>query len=83
MKGQYMKSADPLQQKAYDLLFKRLQAVMKESKATDFIAFEVYLNAMCYLAAKLDADEENLAKGVKETVAHYKSEDGVKKFSIN
>jgi hypothetical protein len=56
---------------------------MKESKATDFIAFEVYLNAMCYLAAKLDADEENLAKGVKETVAHYKSEDGVKKFSIN
>ena len=83
MKGQHVKPADPLQQKAYDLLFKRVQAVMKESKASDFIAFEVYLNATCYLAAKLDADEEILAKSVKEAVAHYKSKDGVTKFSIN
>jgi hypothetical protein len=83
MDGKYMKTASDLQQQAYDLLFKKIQAVMKESNATDGIAFEVYLNALCYLAAKFDANEEALAQGVKEGVAHYKSKDGVKKFSIN
>lgn len=83
MDGKYVKVASELDQQVYDLLFKKMQAIMKEVKATDHIAFEVYLNAMCYLAAKLDAREEELAQGVKEAVAHYKSKDGVKKFSIN
>ena len=83
MEGKYMKSASALHQQAYDLLFKKIQAVMKEAEASDLIAFEVYLNAMCYLAAKLDAKEEALAQAVKETVEHYKSKDGVSKFSIN
>jgi hypothetical protein len=81
--AKYMKIADGLQQKAYDLLFKNVHSLMKEAGATERIAFEVYLNAVCLLAAKLNANEEALVQSVREGVAHFKSKDAYKNNLVN